>query len=164
MEESLGHAERALEELLGNFPNRIVGCLLRVLVFPFGRRHRGPSDALDAQVAEIIGRNSGDPALEEVLVGCYRPQAQEDPVGALQHAMDLLDSARPIQQKLDEALKSAQLQDSALHNPIDAAVTAGILTAEEASQLRQTEAARRKVIDVDDFAKEQLTLGEDKVR
>lgn len=164
MEESLGHAERALEELLGNFPNRIVGCLLRVLVFPFGRRHRGPSDALDAQVAEIIGRNSGDPALEEVLVGCYRPQAQEDPVGALQHAMDLLDSARPIQQKLDEALKSAQLQDSALHNPIDAAVTAGILTAEEASQLRQTEAARRKVIDVDDFAKEQLTLDEDKVR
>ena len=164
MEESLGHAERALEELLGNFPNRAVGCLLRLLVFPFGRRHRGPSDALDAQVAEIIGRNSGDPALEQVLVGCYRPQAQQDPVGALQHAMNLLHSVRPLQQKLDKALKSGQLQDTALHNPIDAAVTAGVLTDEEASQLRQAEAARRKVIDVDDFAKEQLTLADGKVR
>jgi hypothetical protein len=40
MEESLGQAERAMDELLNNFPNKVLGCLLRVIVFPFGRRQR----------------------------------------------------------------------------------------------------------------------------
>ena len=66
MEESLGESERALDELLSNFPSRVMGCLLRAVVFPFGRRHTGPSDALDAEVAEVIGRAKGDPTLEEL--------------------------------------------------------------------------------------------------
>lgn len=86
MEESLGQAEQALDRLLDNFPNRFVGCALRVLVFPFGRRHTGPSDELDAEVAALIGRSKGDPALEELLAGCFRPQAEGDPVAALQRA------------------------------------------------------------------------------
>ncbi|MCG4453559.1 acyl-CoA dehydrogenase [Pseudomonas sp. MMS21-TM103] len=164
MEESLGHAERALDELLSNFPNKPLGCALRVLVFPFGRRHKGPSDAQDAQVAEIIGRNSGDPALEELLAGCYRPQVQNDPVGALQQAMDLLQSVQPLQKKLHQALKDGQLQEAPEQSLIDAAASAGILTAEEAQSLQQAEAARRLVIDIDDFAKEELKLGRGKVR
>src|SRR3989338_11346863 len=78
VEESLGKAEQALEELLSNFPSKLLGCALRVLVMPLARRHKGPSDELDAEVAGIIGRNSGDPALEELLEGCYRPQAEQD--------------------------------------------------------------------------------------
>ncbi len=46
MEESLGHSERAMDEILSNFPNRILGGVLRAVVFPFGRRHKGPSDRL----------------------------------------------------------------------------------------------------------------------
>ena len=164
MEESLGHAEQALDELLSNFPSKLLGYALRVLVFPFGRRHKGPSDAQDAQVAEIIGRNSGDPALEELLAGCYRPQAENDPVAALQQAMDLLQNAQPLQKKLDKALKEGLVQEAPGHSLIDTAVAAGILTAEEAQSLHQAETARRVVIDVDDFAKEELKLGRGKVR
>ncbi|WP_445940750.1 acyl-CoA dehydrogenase domain-containing protein, partial [Pseudomonas sp.] len=47
---------------------------------------------------------------------------------------------------------------------IDAALAAGVLSADEAHSLHQAEAARRAVIDVDDFAKEELTLGSGKVR
>ncbi|MDX1724242.1 MAG: acyl-CoA dehydrogenase [Pseudomonas sp.] len=164
MEESLGHAEQALDELLSNFPSKLLGYVLRVLVFPFGRRHKGPSDAQDAQVAEIIGRNSGDPALEELLAGCYRPQAENDPVAALQQAMDLLQNAQPLQKKLDKALKEGLVQEAPGHSLIDTAVGAGILTAEEALSLHQAETARRVVIDVDDFAKEELKLSRGKVR
>ena len=164
MEESLGHAEQALDELLSNFPSKLLGYALRVLVFPFGRRHKGPSDAQDARVAEIIGRNSGDPALEELLAGCYRPQAKNDPVAALQQAMDLLQSAQPLQKKLDKALKQGLVQEAPGQSLIDLAVGAGILTAEEAQSLQQAETARRVVIDVDDFAKEELKLGRGKVR
>ena len=164
MEESLGESERALDELLSNFPSRVMGCLLRVVVFPFGRRHTGPSDALDAEVAEVIGRAKGDPALEELLAGCYRPQSIDDPVGALQHASDLLKASQPLQQKLHHALKSGQLKPAAGEHVIDAALSVGVLLPAEAQTLRVAEAARRAVIDVDDFDKEELTLAEGKTR
>ncbi|MBT1263562.1 MULTISPECIES: acyl-CoA dehydrogenase [Pseudomonas] len=164
MEESLGESERALDELLSNFPNKVLGCLLRVIVFPFGRRHTGPSDALDAEVAAVIGRAKGDPTLEELLAGCYRPQSAEDPVGALQHAYDLLGASHPLQKKLHTALKSGQVKPTAGEHAIDAALHAGVLQPAEAQTLRDAEAARRKVIDVDDFSKEDLTQAEGKVR
>ena len=164
MEESLGQSERALDELLSNFPNKVLGCLLRVIVFPFGRRHKGPSDKLGAEVAAVIGRAKGDPALEEVLLGCYRPQSVEDPVGVLQHTCDQLNAALPMRKKLHVALKSGQVKPVAGENVIDAALEAGVLQAVEAQSLRDAEAARRKVIDVDDFAKEELTQAEGKVR
>ncbi|MGU9825380.1 acyl-CoA dehydrogenase [Pseudomonas sp. LF090] len=164
MEESLSESERALDELLSNFPNRLLGCLLRVIVFPFGRRHTGPSDALDAEVAAVIGRAKGDPTLEELLAGCYRPQSAEDPVGALQHAYDLLGASHPLQKKLHAALKSGQVKPTAGEHVIDAALQAGVLQPSEAQTLRDAEAARRKVIDVDDFSKEELTQAEGKVR
>ncbi|WP_443692812.1 acyl-CoA dehydrogenase [Pseudomonas sp.] len=164
MEESLGESERALDELLSNFPSRVMGCLLRVVVFPLGRRHTGPSDALDAEVAEVIGRTKGDPTLEELLAGCYRPQSTDDPVGALQHASDLLKASQPLQQKLHHALKSGQLKPAAGEHVIDAALSVGVLLPAEAQTLRVAEAARRAVIDVDDFDKEELTLAEGKTR
>ncbi|TKJ58048.1 acyl-CoA dehydrogenase [Pseudomonas sp. CFBP13506] len=164
MEESLGESERALDELLSNFPNKVLGCLLRVIVFPFGRRHTGPSDALDAQVAAVIGRAKGDPTLEELLAGCYRPQSADDPVGALQQAYDLLGASHPLQKKLHTALKSGQVKPAAGEHAIDAALHAGVLQPAEAQALRDAEAARRKVIDVDDFSKEELSQAEGKTR
>ena len=164
MEESLGHAERALDELLKNFPNPVLGCALRVVGFPFGRRHTGPSDALDAEVAAVLGRTKGDPALEAVLAGCYRPQSPDDAVGALQHACDLLNAAHPLHKKLHDALKSGQVKPAAGEPSIDSALQAGVLQPAEAQTLREAEAARRKVIDVDDFSKDQLTHSEGKIR
>lgn len=164
MEESLGQAERALDELLKNFPNRALGCLLRVVVFPFGRRHTGPSDRLDAEVAAVLGRAKGDPTLEAVLAGCYRPQSADDAVGALQQACDLLAEARPLHKKLHEALKSGQVKPAAGEPAIEAALQAGVLQPAEAQTLRDAEAARRKVIDVDDFSKEELSHTDGKIR
>lgn len=164
MEDSLSQAEKALDELLDNFPNKPLGCLLRLLVLPLGRRHKGPSDKLDAEVAAIIGRNSGDPALEELLAGCYRPRAEQDPVGALQQTMDLLRSVQPLQQKLRQAVKDGQIREAPGQSLIEAAATAGVLSGAEAQSLQQAETARRRVIDVDDFAKVELSLSPGKVR
>lgn len=164
LEESLGKAETAIDELLSNFPNRLLGSALRVLVFPFGRRHQGPDDHLDAQVAAIIGRNAGDPALEELLEGCFRPTSTDDPVGALQHALNLLQGAAPLQKKLYKAVKAGQVRETPGQNEIETAVAAGVLSAEEGQQLQRAEQARRVVIDVDDFGKEELLPSEGKVR
>ncbi|NER58845.1 acyl-CoA dehydrogenase, partial [Pseudomonas sp. MAFF212428] len=164
MEESLGQAEKALDRLLENFPNRFLGAALRVLVFPFGRRHTGPSDALDAEVAGLLGRAKGDPALEELLAGCYRPTDANDPVGALQQASDLLVACAPLHKKLHQAHKGGQLAPAPGQSLIDAALQANVLQPGEAQSLHEAEAARRQVIDVDAFSKEELLPAEGKVR
>lgn len=164
MEESLGQAEKALDRLLDNFPNRFLGCALRLVVFPFGRRHTGPSDELDAEIAELVGRAKGEPALEELLAGCYRPQADGDPVAALQQAYDQLSAGEPLRKKLHQAVKSGQVAPAPGESPIDAAVHAGVLQANEAQSLHAAESARRRVIDVDAFDKEQLLPADGKIR
>ncbi|HEK1686323.1 TPA: acyl-CoA dehydrogenase [Pseudomonas putida] len=164
LEESLGQAEKALDRLLDNFPNRFIGCALRVLVFPFGRRHTGPSDELDREVAELIGRRKGDPALEELLAGCFRPDGEGDPVAALQTACDLLDEVAPLHKALHLGLKEGKVHPAPGQSDIEAAVQAGVLQADEGEKLQAAEAARRTVIDVDAFDKAQLLPVEGKVR
>ncbi|MGC3892787.1 acyl-CoA dehydrogenase [Pseudomonas urmiensis] len=164
MEECLGKAEQALDKLLDNFPNRFIGCALRVLVFPFGRRHTGPSDELDAEVARLIGRSKGDPALEELLAGCFRPQAEGDPVAALQRACDLLDETAPLRKTLHQAIREGTVQAPAGRSVIEAAIEAGVLQETQGQQLSDAETARRAVIDVDAFDKDQLLPGTDKIR
>lgn len=164
MEENLGQSEKALDRLLDNFPNRFLGCALRLLVFPFGRRHTGPSDELDAEVAALIGRAQGDPALEALLSGCYRPENAEDPVGALHHASQQLAASEPLQHTLHQALKSGQVVPAPGQSPIDAALQAGVLQASEALTLHAAERARRRVIDVDAFDKDALLPVAGKVR
>lgn len=164
MEESMGQAEKALDRLLDNFPNRFVGCALRALVFPFGRRHTGPSDELDAEVAALIGRNKGDPALEELLAGCFRPQADGDPVAALQRACDLLDEAVPLHKALHLGIKDGKVRPAPGQSVIDAAIESGVLQPDEGQRLHAAEQARRAVIDVDAFDKEQLLPVPGKVR
>ncbi|MHB0783922.1 acyl-CoA dehydrogenase [Pseudomonas putida] len=164
MEESLGQAEHALDRLLDNFPNRFVGCALRVLVFPFGRRHTGPSDELDAEVAALIGRSKGDPALEELLAGCFRPQADGDPVAALQRSCDLLEASTPLHNALHQAIKEGKVRPAPGQSVIDAAVDSGVLQPDQAQRLHAAEQARRAVIDVDAFDKAQLLPEQGKVR
>ncbi|MDF3933479.1 acyl-CoA dehydrogenase [Pseudomonas citronellolis] len=156
LEENLAKTEQALAGLLENFPNRIAGCLLKVLVFPLGRRHKGPSDALDAEIAEILGRPLQDPALQAILYGAFIPCAEDDPLADLERALLALREAAPLHKQLHKALKDGRVRPAAGQSPIDAAVAARVLDEAQGQQLHAAEQARRQVIDVDDFAKEEL--------
>jgi acyl-CoA dehydrogenase len=59
---------------------------------------------------------------------------------------------------------AGHVQEQPGQSLIDAAQAAGVLSADEAQRLHQAEAARRVVIDVDDFSKEELCLADGKVR
>ena len=93
-----------------------------------------------------------------------RQQAAPAPAGAFPSASSLSTSVEQTIKKLPQGLKSGQVKPAAGEHAIDAALTAGVLQPAEAQTLREAEAARRKVIDVDDFSKEALTHSEGKVR
>ena len=156
LEECLVNAEAALAGLLDNFPNRPLRWLLGPLVFPLGRRHHGPSDALDVEVAEILGRSLDDPALARLLEGVYRPQDPHDPLGALEQAFQAVRASASHAQALQRALKENRLRPGVGEDPLDAALAAGVLDARQVETLRNAERARRRVIDVDDFSPQEL--------
>ncbi len=54
LQDSLRQTEIAIDEFLANFPNRIIGRALRVLMMPFGRVRKAPSDKLDSKLAQIL--------------------------------------------------------------------------------------------------------------
>ncbi|CDZ93387.1 acyl-CoA dehydrogenase [Pseudomonas saudiphocaensis] len=164
LEDCLCKAEQALADTLANFPNRILGCVLQVLVFPFGARHTGPSDELDAEIAAILGRPEGDAALEQILDGLYRPDSADEPLGALREAFAVLAETQPLNRKLQQAIKRGELAPTTGQDVTEAALEAGLLSVEEGARLRSAEAARRKVIDVDDFSKEELESQVGRVR
>jgi len=102
--------------------------------------------------------------LEELLAGCFRPQAEGDPVAALQRACDLLDETAPLRKTLHQATREGTVQAPAGRSVIEAAIEAGVLQETQGQQLSDAETARRAVIDVDAFDKDQLLPGTDKIR
>jgi acyl-CoA dehydrogenase len=69
-----------------------------------------------------------------------------------------------LHKKLQQAHKARQFSATPGQSLIDAALEAGVLQPGEAQTLHQAEAARRKVIDVDDFSKDELLPTAGKVR
>lgn len=85
-------------------------------------------------------------------------------MAALQQASDLLEECAPLHKALHEAIKHGKVHPTPGQSAIDAAVEAGVLQAAEGQRLREAEAARRRVIDVDAFDKEALRPMQDAVR
>ncbi|MCP2936275.1 DUF1974 domain-containing protein, partial [Salmonella enterica subsp. enterica serovar Typhimurium] len=48
--DAMFHAQTAFEGVISNFPNRLIGMLLRRLIFPLGRPYVVPSDRLGGEV------------------------------------------------------------------------------------------------------------------
>src|SRR5690606_5370629 len=86
LDQSLFCADDALAGPLDNFPSRPLAVLLRVLVFPMGRLHKGPSDALEAEIAALLDAPLADPVMSRLLDGVYLPEEGGDGLGALEHA------------------------------------------------------------------------------
>lgn len=164
LEESLRCAETALAELLDNFPNRPLAMLLRVLVFPLGLRHKGPSDALEAQLAAMLDAPLADPALARLLDGVYLPEDESQALGALEYAWRHVQSSEAIGKVLQRAVREGQLHPARGGDVLETAVADGVLNEAQAQALREAETARRRVIDVDAFAPEALQPSDGKVR
>lgn len=99
-----------------------------------------------------------------MLAGCFRPQADGDPVAALQRASDLLDETAPLYKALHQAIKEGRVQPAPGQSAIDALVDSAVLQPGEGQRLQAAEQARRAVIDVDAFDKAQLLAEPGKVR
>jgi acyl-CoA dehydrogenase len=153
--ELLYQAQEQLHSVLRNFPNRALAALMRLLVFPRGLTYFAPSDRLGRDVADLVLNSTATRARLTRLV--YRTVEPGNPLGALQQVLELADVAEPLERRLRiEGQKTGRLTALDLPGQIEQARALGILSAEEAQLLADYDRRVMQIIDVDDFAPQEL--------
>ncbi|WP_373930006.1 acyl-CoA dehydrogenase FadE [Vibrio cyclitrophicus] len=153
MQDSLRQTEVAIDEFLANFPNPVIGRLLRVVLMPFGRIRRAPNDKLDSQVAHIIQTPSE--TRSRIGRGQYLEATEHNPVGKIEKALEVILQAEPL---FDKVCKETHQKRAFLRLDLVAqlGLEKGILTEKEAALLVSAEEHRLYTINVDDFSPEKL--------
>ncbi len=148
-EYSLFQIQQALDGVLRNFPQPILGWVLRGLVFPLGRRRHMPGDALTHRVAVLL--QSPSEARDRLTAGIFLPDDPVDVIGCLEHGLQKVLAAEPAKRKLRETRLIPPPQLSFV-DWLDQLVADGHLQRDEADTLLEARRAAETVIRVDDFA------------
>ncbi|MCX2723970.1 acyl-CoA dehydrogenase [Roseibium salinum] len=135
-ETSFATIASSLDQVLVNLPNRPAALFLRMVTLP-GGAHRGPSDDLTRECAELLLTPS---STRDRLTAGVHAVGGEGALRKLEDAFAMVVEVEPLRRKLREARLTA-----------DEALRKGVLTAAEEQKLRQAEALIDKVIAVDDF-------------
>ena len=153
VQDALNQAEIAIDDLLRNFPNRLVAGVLRVVIFPTGRHCRAPSDRLDHKLARILQLPSA--TRSRLGRGQYLTPGENNPAGQLEEALQDVMAAEVIHDRLCKQLKK-NLSFTRLDKLATRGLQEGWLSEQEAQTLNRAEQSRLRSINVDDFDAEAL--------
>ena len=149
----LHRIQQAILGIVNNYPVRIIGNLLRWLIFPLGAWFQEPSDRLGQSVASMLLRTGA--ARDRLTEGIFISRDPDDVTGCLEHAMQLVIEAGAVENRVYKTTKF--VYQSADDEPkLQQAVRDGLISEDEAELLRRAVAATLKVIHVDDFSPEQI--------
>ncbi|MBY5991942.1 acyl-CoA dehydrogenase FadE [Ferrimonas balearica] len=151
VEDSLHKLQTSLDELLDNFP--AFGGLLKVLLFPFGKPMKRPSDVLDHKVARILQTPSE--TRSRLIDGQWLTPHESNAVGKLEQTLERILAVEPLYDKVCKAA-GEKLPFMFLDRIADQGLELGVLTEQEAEQLRVAEVGRLNAINVNDFDPEEL--------
>ena len=152
----LFEVQKALDDILRNFPIKWLGLIIRQIIFPLGLSLRQPNDYLGHRVAALMIK-PGE-VRDRLSKGLYISNDPEDITGCLEDALEKVIAAEPIDRRLRaRGLKMSELDD--YDDWLSALISEDKLTEDEADMLKQARAATRKVIMVDDFKPGELTKG-----
>ncbi len=141
------HAQQALMHLCDNFPSRLLGMLVKILVFPFGQTMRYPSDALDHKLAHVMITNNL--YREDLKKSIYLSQDSKQPLDRVEHAFQLIIKNADVYSKI-KGLRHSKFDE--LYKKLAEKVDQGELTEAEMNIIQQVEQARWDAIQVDEFA------------
>ena len=152
-EDSLYHTQQAIDELISNFPNKIVAGALRVIIFPLGTWLQKPSDKLDHSVAKILQTPSA--ARTALGKGQYLTRDEDNLLGQLEQTLDDILASEPIFDKVCQGV-GEKLPFYRLGDVAERGLAENIITEAEADLLRKAEQGRLATINVDDFDHSEL--------
>ncbi|MEE9447000.1 MAG: DUF1974 domain-containing protein, partial [Arenicellales bacterium] len=142
-------AQNALLAVLENYPSKAAAMLLKVIVFPLGRRYKAPNDVLDHTVADILLKPSQtrDRLTENVFISDEHGQT-----GKLERALLLTEETQAIERKIKQALGRKAMLLAQTEQLAADSLEQGVINEKEAKLLVEAAQARNEVIQVDAFA------------
>ena len=141
--------QNALDGVLRNFPIRPAAWVLRVLVFPFGRREVPPSDRLGRRVAAILC--APNDARDRLAEWTFLTPSANNVVGRMNALLPDVIAAEPVERKFAKAQKSGALKSLDAAAQLVEAEQIGAISSEERKLLERVRAATLEFIAVDDF-------------
>jgi acyl-CoA dehydrogenase len=146
--------QQTIFELLQNFPNKVVAWVLGILIFPFGRHFKKPTDKLSFEVAQLLLSPTG--ARDRVSAGVYAAPTEYNAVALVQDALLKSITSEPVEKILQQAMRDKLISGLTLSEQASAALQQQIISKEQRDLVVQAEIARHKVIAVNDFTSEEL--------
>ena len=152
MEYAFAEIQKAFEGLLANM--RVPGFTWWVrgpalLWHRFNSFGRGPSDRLGHKVAQLMQTPGSQ--RDRIAAGVYLGKDRTRGLSRMEHAIDLVAGVRPIEAKVSKAVRSGALARKPKNTRFDRALEAGIISKEEAAQIREAAKVAWEAVQVDDF-------------
>jgi acyl-CoA dehydrogenase len=153
----LYRAQEQLHSFLRNFPNRFLAGTMRLLVLPRGLTYSAPSDRLGRGLADLVTMPTE--SRERLCRYIYKTLEPGNPLGLLQEALELSQTAEPLEKRIRvEGVKTGKVTALDLPGQIQQAHAAGIISETEAASLREYDRKVMDIINVDDFAPNELGM------
>ncbi|GIU04893.1 acyl-CoA dehydrogenase FadE [Shewanella morhuae] len=147
VEDALYKLQASLDDLLDNFPAGLGG-ILRVVMFPFGRPLKRPSDVLDHKVAKIM--QTPCESRNRLGKGQFWTNSEHNAVGIQEQTLLDIIASEPLHDKVCKA-SGKRLPFMWLDKVAAEGKALGVLTDAEVQLLEKAEIGRMKSINVDDF-------------
>ncbi|WP_241504093.1 acyl-CoA dehydrogenase [Pelagibaculum spongiae] len=158
MDDCIYQADKAMSDLLKNYPNKFVGAGLRALIFPLGFRTPGASDKLSHKVSALL--IEPNEARDRLAKDVYTEDHKFNLIGQMETVLRDTIAAEPIVKKIDKAIRKGELAVPShifdLPTKINYALEAGMINEAEKELLTRYEAGRLETITVDDWDHEDM--------
>ncbi len=150
LEYCLFTAQNALIETLDNYMMRSLAKVVKVILFPFGKPYKGPSDILEHKISTSLLANCETREVYKSM--CYAPNDYKDLVGRMEVTFKAVIEANPVKLKIQNAIRKHLLPKGSIVNVIEKAITLDIITQVEYDKLKLALQLSNEVIQVDEFA------------
>lgn len=155
-QEHLYRCQRALADLINNMPSAPLRGVLKVMLFPWGRPVRKPTDKLERTVSRLLQTPSD--TRERLGQYIYLKDEPLNVIGRQEQALKDILEIEPLFDKVCKA-EGKKLAFMQLDKIAEMGRESGALTDAEADKLAATEQQRLDVINVDDFDPADLLAG-----
>lgn len=149
------NCQMAFSEFFENLPNKPIAWLLKLVVFPFGRRYRLPNDVLEQTMVKTMFDDS--PLRDRISEPMYIGKDASDPGFIIEDAYNKLLQTKATRDAIRQALKDGVISESDdLEIVVKSALKKKVCSKSEADAYLAAEAARNLAIQVDDFPADQF--------
>ncbi len=150
-EKCLFDIQHAIDELLNNFPNRILGKILRGVIFPYGTAYRKPRDTLYHKIVSSMLAPSD--FRDRLTQHFYVSKLPDDPACRMEAALAMSVQTEASWKKFQNALRNGTVpHQGTLEDRLQSAVKSGVLNLDEFQALQTFNALTKEVIKVNEFS------------